>query len=633
EIKIKGSMVGTTQSLKSYNGTIGFPGSLQDLLITSPITNGSKTGDLKNIQQNLENSKKFLTKIGDAGKSYSELHKNLNVTLAKYENNTTRLGKLIYNSSRGVSNIVSNKSVREVFGSMAAIAGIGVPVLGIAGSLVSLFAKSPTPEATTFQPTITRSMIELDGTITSNLNESPISFIAPGALFDIYNSLNQDFFDKNGSYFNCPVGLITLKETPKVSEEKYTTFSSYLKETVNQTGSCNQNRDRFVDEFVVKNIKATTDELKFIVNQSTELEVVDGRVAFVTQYENYHPTGVDLTGDGHLYTFDQGAENIWCGKRSYYRDKATSNMIYKMLLSGELEFTDFNHVNTNLNNSKLRTPFVPLQCYSQLKIKVPQNFEVALRVQLFLRSKHELNGDVTTFTKDFKIQTVSSNNITVNHSIDEVVSPAKPMFANPVDGYASFGHDLQNVYVGIPPYGQNVTVDNFWGNFKQLINNNKSIMGLIFFKNFSNRSVFAEPYSEVSLDPGFEFDPSVNNKIFDVQLSQRWLVNCAQPFSNSMFEYKSFSGCDGINTAFNESTYRVDNESSGDYFKNISHPNPVSNGYLYFGNKTSQYQFMDSKGNILSQGLEENKLDISSFPSGLYILKTDNSIEKIVINK
>lgn len=61
------------------------------------------------------------------------------------------------------------------------------------------------------------------------------------------------------------------------------------------------------------------------------------------------------------------------------------------------------------------------------------------------------------------------------------------------------------------------------------------------------------------------------------------------------------------------------------------HPNPITSGNLNFGRAVSNYTLMNSTGAVMQQGVNADKLDVTGLSKGMYMLKLDDKIEKVVI--
>jgi len=61
------------------------------------------------------------------------------------------------------------------------------------------------------------------------------------------------------------------------------------------------------------------------------------------------------------------------------------------------------------------------------------------------------------------------------------------------------------------------------------------------------------------------------------------------------------------------------------------YPNPISNGYLKFGGTASTYSLINSSGHQVLQGRNTDQLDVTGLSKGLYLLKLDDKVEKVIV--
>lgn len=64
---------------------------------------------------------------------------------------------------------------------------------------------------------------------------------------------------------------------------------------------------------------------------------------------------------------------------------------------------------------------------------------------------------------------------------------------------------------------------------------------------------------------------------------------------------------------------------------NRSYPNPVKEGFLFFGKPASEYFLIDAKGLEVMKGNNADRIDVGQVTPGIYILKTDGKAEKIIV--
>lgn len=61
------------------------------------------------------------------------------------------------------------------------------------------------------------------------------------------------------------------------------------------------------------------------------------------------------------------------------------------------------------------------------------------------------------------------------------------------------------------------------------------------------------------------------------------------------------------------------------------HPNPINSGSLHFGKTVGTYSMTNSAGALVIQGKNADRLDVTGLPKGLYLLKLDDKVEKVIV--
>ena len=61
------------------------------------------------------------------------------------------------------------------------------------------------------------------------------------------------------------------------------------------------------------------------------------------------------------------------------------------------------------------------------------------------------------------------------------------------------------------------------------------------------------------------------------------------------------------------------------------YPNPISNGQLQFGRLVASYGIFDVKGQLVKYGFNADHADIDGFASGIYFIKLDGKVQKLIV--
>lgn len=72
-------------------------------------------------------------------------------------------------------------------------------------------------------------------------------------------------------------------------------------------------------------------------------------------------------------------------------------------------------------------------------------------------------------------------------------------------------------------------------------------------------------------------------------------------------------------------------ESQGQEPIQAIHPNPITSGYLNFGRKVANYSLLNGTGQLVLQGTDSESIYIDRLGKGVYYLKLDEEVEKLVV--
>jgi hypothetical protein len=61
------------------------------------------------------------------------------------------------------------------------------------------------------------------------------------------------------------------------------------------------------------------------------------------------------------------------------------------------------------------------------------------------------------------------------------------------------------------------------------------------------------------------------------------------------------------------------------------YPNPVSNGTVYFGKEVASYGIFNINGSLVSYGISTDKAEVNTLNKGMYFIKLDGNVQKLVI--
>ena len=60
-------------------------------------------------------------------------------------------------------------------------------------------------------------------------------------------------------------------------------------------------------------------------------------------------------------------------------------------------------------------------------------------------------------------------------------------------------------------------------------------------------------------------------------------------------------------------------------------PNPVSNGFIFFGREVASYGIFDIKGQLMTQGFDTDRASVQGLAKGMYFIKLDGRVQKLMV--
>jgi hypothetical protein len=61
------------------------------------------------------------------------------------------------------------------------------------------------------------------------------------------------------------------------------------------------------------------------------------------------------------------------------------------------------------------------------------------------------------------------------------------------------------------------------------------------------------------------------------------------------------------------------------------YPNPITNGTLFFGQEVASYGIFDISGKLIQYGFETDHVILSDLAKGMYFVKLDGKMQKLVV--
>ena len=176
----------------------------------------SVTSGLNNF---LANGQKVLTGLGS-----DELTKFKDNFKTKAQRTAAKLPIPVVQKQQGelVKTITDSGTSAGVFKKIAGIAGSLGSAFGLIGSIVGILwpDESATPAATPFIPTISTGTIALQGTISTAAPLDGFTMQIPGGQH-LFPSTGGQMLGFNQPYYDCPLGIFNLKNTPQLAKFSY----------------------------------------------------------------------------------------------------------------------------------------------------------------------------------------------------------------------------------------------------------------------------------------------------------------------------------------------------------------------------------------------------------------------------
>lgn len=405
--------------------------SLEDLKnATFKSKGGSSSGSNFNFTANGEKLIKLSKSLEDFRKGVNDNAKKVATALAT---NTDSLLRKIGRIAKFVEDNTNTASdLGKILESSAGFLGAAGNVLKFAGTMIGLIkGSSSTPSA---NPGFTNYNLNVEGELSATVVVSNFVVKIPATSTPPTNS-------NNATYYNGPLGIFNLKETPRLDTLTYDR-RALLPTSINPSK-------------VPKTIKYAAyrlhDDVKVVVNAGVGLTVKSIEGALVARVV-IPPEQTGTKSTVSINPFE------WHPYRGYYR---YFNHMRADIEANRLEVTHYDSDNGNYHI--LQTPFYNLGCLksASLNIHIPV-LKVYLRIRATLKRSDDL-GELIYFVKDYEIDKIAGNPVDIPADISTNVATLPP-YANytiPPNTAASLNLD-GSVYV--PPSDIVYPDIQTWGN-------------------------------------------------------------------------------------------------------------------------------------------------------------------------
>ncbi|MCB2380080.1 T9SS type A sorting domain-containing protein [Hymenobacter sp. BT635] len=608
------SVFGTVTSNITLGGALSFKTDAQEGYALA----GPKNQLLQNDPADPTRLKKFLAtgkrvlgsvSADDADKFLDKLHEG-GVKMASSKNTkASNTGLSIANATRPKN---QGGGLRKTVGTVLGAAGMVSSAFGIIGQIVGAIwpAQDESGNALAsepaFTPTISEGTIQMSGSITTTYPLTGVSVQLPGTAHNGNDRSTQP-------YYNCPLGLFNIKNTPVLNKMTYTYISGEYS-WWDPCGSQGQD-DRCVTTSDYGDYHATLDsyqvqnDLLGAFNKPAGLELVSAKAALVGET----PGAIFTPG----YTTDY-PNGTWYNGGEYHERRF--DYMEWQLNAGILDITRTDVA--NLPNT-VQTPFVDLGCFKNMTMTVPTGSKVYVRVMATLRVSGAVsdNSPLIYFVQDYAVQTNTSGVTATNPRFVVNSSQTEPPFSNL--GAALTGEEGAEVAWGeytTPGITQTMDwihtspeVDFGWGPMGVTINH----------PNTAAPTIFAAG-GVITLNPGFSVTSGTNfiaGPILAAQLtctpSQIDVNNVTCPYNN--LAYRA--------TALASETARPERAEGFVVYPNPTHGLVTVETEVATANQATTLTLYDLYGKTVRvirdvpRGSRTYQLDLQGYPTGVYLLK------------
>ena len=289
-----------------------------------------------NAKKFLASGAKFLGQFDKLSDQVKAIHDKTNETaegLAKFT--TGPLAKVKQAANFIEQNTRGSSTLKGVLGVASSLGGL----FGVAGSIAGLLWPSDTgPTAVTTAPTVSTGSISLKGTIETTTIIGSTFTEEPGVPHNFDVNTNA-FVRASQPYYDCPMGLFNLRQTPQLAKRVYPRAKMY-------SGYRGQVPEESYTSYSVQ------EDLTPVFNQTSGMQVVSVKAAIVQKVR--------------YSSLESLFDNLYTPTRY--------NLLYAQIEAGNLEAVPFDVGPTNSPNDDtylVQTPFVDVGCFKGMAFNAP----------------------------------------------------------------------------------------------------------------------------------------------------------------------------------------------------------------------------------------------------------------------
>ena len=283
-------------------------------------------------------------------------------------------------------------------------------ISSVAGTVVGLLTKKKkeTDKIETFSTNRSSGTIKLEGSIEGERVITKVTVKVPGTP--------HTGEPVNEPYYDCPLGLVNLLNTPSVDYQDYLKVYREVATLVSSEFEpdfwrYSRSRERY------RSYRGR-DDLHLTLNKASGLEILSARVAFVGTIGKKIVQRPDPDDPNHTINEFAPAYTIFNANSKETElapvEKITNVFDYVsfMLESGNYMI---NTTDADSGYHSYRTKFVDIECFKGLTFNTPKNTDIALRLQVIFKKAGVNDETLVLYSQDYDIglkdQTVDPNQV------------------------------------------------------------------------------------------------------------------------------------------------------------------------------------------------------------------------------
>lgn len=586
---------------------------------------------MKGIADAFDKTITLMAKEDTAATSMAKLVKEL-VTVSKDYKDPVKVTKFL-GTSLGVFGKIAaigekEKEAKAILDKFKKASGL----IGIAGELMGVLIPGASATKPTYtNATITRTNIELSGSITTSINVESINVKLPGTQ-QTANNITQPFY-------NCPLGLINIDKKPDVATIQYN--RTIGRNRSRRTGAdrvyawSNWNYDKkSFKSYMVDNVP------QIVINGSSGASLIEVQAALVAKV----PLSSGAFADPKIergYTNNKFHKNLLTAEK-FTQSPMAQELLHDILIPANIEVSDQKYV-------YVQTPFVDMNCFEGMTLNAISEADVFMRIICAVQTPFSTEPYI--FKGDYAINEIGgipAINANYNSTDYENVLPPYANYSTPFDQYvvdleikdktyptpwsptyscnkcATLTNGPQPMQSGV---FHNVSHDITTSGNVDILQGKRYVNG--YWPNRTNwvydvtEPVVFQAGGSITLGPGFEVK---GGALFEGKI--KGPLNELPECSSSSVDVDVIAGLCGYNNDAWKVNHEYDEELELDF--NL-YPNPTIGNIFIETEQEGNIHIMNAHGEIIVQRTtdgESEYIDLNAESSGIYMVKVISSSGK-----